>query len=180
MYVTLKEYLDGTVQFFTVLIKLCEVWFCHRECTTSEPRDDTLQNTYLNYGQLHNTSHNKPNYLKVIIKLYLKYNSHHVLHHSYIGPEYRGSCCTLLLFPVVDQFSYLIRQWYCAALWFVPHSVVLFAPARLHALSLGGIVHTEAEKQGTERVLRIIAQRSDIRQKCTLLMVFLLIKPILP
>lgn len=155
MYVTLKEYLHGTVQFFAVLVRLCKVWFCHREWSTFEPRDDTLQNTYLNYGQLLSTSHNKPNYLKVIIKLYLQYNSHHVLHHSCIGPEFPGTCCTLLLFPVVDQFSYLIQQWYCAAPWFVPHSVVLFAPAHLHALSLGGTVHTKAEKTGTERVLWI-------------------------
>lgn len=131
--------------------------FCQTECSVFEAGDDTLQNTYFNYGQLVSTSHNNPNYLKVIIKLYLEHNSHHALQHCCTSPEFPGSCCTLLLFPVIDRFSYLIRQWCCAALWFVPRSAVLFAPARLHALSLGGIVHTKAEKQGTERVLWITA-----------------------
>lgn len=71
MYVTLKEYSDGTVQFFAVLFRLCKLRFCQRECSSFEPQDDTPQNTYLNYGQLLSTSHNKPNYPKVIIKFYL-------------------------------------------------------------------------------------------------------------
>lgn len=110
--------------------------------------------TYFNYGQLLSTSSNKNSYLEVMTNFYLQCNSHHTLHEFLCGTEFSRTFHTLLLFPVVDQSSYLIQQWYCAALWFAPHSVALFAPAHLRALSLGGTAHTESEKQKTERVLR--------------------------
>lgn len=115
--------------------------------------------------------------LKAVIVLHLEYNSHHVLHQSCLGPEFPGSCCTLLLLPAVDRFSCWAPQWCCAALWSAPHSAASFAPAHLRALSSGGIAHTEAEKQGNRKGVMDNSRETRHKAQVHSTIIFLLTKP---